>query len=79
MLQRSHCWTRSPEPRCSPRWTRTINPSINSRMLCQLSYGGLWAGQGYQPGEASDPEGGTQFGEHVGGLGLIHRVRGIHP
>ena len=26
---------------CSPIWTRTRNPSINSRMLCQLSYGGL--------------------------------------
>ncbi len=26
--------------RCSPDWTRTSNPSINSRMLCQLSYGG---------------------------------------
>ena len=26
----------------SPIWTRTRNPSINSRMLCQLSYGGLW-------------------------------------
>ena len=25
----------------SPIWTRTRNPSINSRMLCQLSYGGL--------------------------------------
>src|SRR3954469_6316809 len=25
----------------SPDWTRTSNPSINSRMLCQLSYGGL--------------------------------------
>ena len=25
---------------CSPDWTRTSNPSINSRMLCQLSYGG---------------------------------------
>ncbi len=24
----------------SPRWTRTINPAINSRMLCQLSYRG---------------------------------------
>ena len=24
----------------SPIWTRTRNPSINSRMLCQLSYGG---------------------------------------
>lgn len=26
---------------CSPNWTRTSNRSINSRMLCQLSYGGL--------------------------------------
>ena len=26
----------------SPDWTRTSNPSINSRMLCQLSYGGLF-------------------------------------
>jgi hypothetical protein len=26
---------------CSPAWTRTRNPSVNSRMLCQLSYGGL--------------------------------------
>jgi hypothetical protein len=25
---------------CSSSWTRTSNPSINSRMLCQLSYGG---------------------------------------
>ena len=24
----------------SPDWTRTSNPPINSRMLCQLSYGG---------------------------------------
>ena len=28
--------------KCSPDWTRTSNPSINSRMLCQLSYGGLF-------------------------------------
>ena len=27
---------------CSPIWTRTRNPSINSRMLCQLSYRGLF-------------------------------------
>ena len=27
-------------PFSSPDWTRTSNPSINSRMLCQLSYGG---------------------------------------
>lgn len=27
---------------CSPDWTRTSNPSINSRMLCQLSYGGMF-------------------------------------
>ena len=25
---------------CSSDWTRTSNPAINSRMLCQLSYGG---------------------------------------
>jgi hypothetical protein len=25
---------------CSPDWTRTSNRPINSRMLCQLSYGG---------------------------------------
>ena len=25
---------------CSPSWTRTNNPAINSRMLCQLSYRG---------------------------------------
>src|SRR5690242_7815743 len=25
---------------CSPGWTRTTNPSVNSRMLCQLSYRG---------------------------------------
>jgi hypothetical protein len=25
---------------CSSGWTRTNNPAINSRMLCQLSYGG---------------------------------------
>jgi hypothetical protein len=26
---------------CSPGWTRTSNPLINSQMLCQLSYRGL--------------------------------------
>ena len=25
----------------SPDWTRTSNPSVNSRMLCQLSYRGI--------------------------------------
>jgi hypothetical protein len=25
---------------CSPGWTRTNNPPVNSRMLCQLSYRG---------------------------------------
>ena len=28
---------------CSPGWTRTNNPSVNSRMLCQLSYRGRLA------------------------------------
>ena len=32
----------------SPEWTRTTNPAINSRMLCQLSYGGpvAWVATG---------------------------------
>ena len=25
---------------CSPDWTRTSNLPVNSRLLCQLSYGG---------------------------------------
>jgi hypothetical protein len=31
---------------CSPGWTRTSNPSVNSRMLCQLSYRGLTPASG---------------------------------
>src|SRR5512146_457802 len=31
---------RGQERRSSPGWTRTNNPPINSRMLCQLSYRG---------------------------------------
>ena len=34
------CGDRPSRCACSPRWTRTINPAINSRMLCQLSYRG---------------------------------------
>jgi hypothetical protein len=30
--------------RSSPGWTRTNNPPVNSRMLCQLSYRGLAGG-----------------------------------
>jgi hypothetical protein len=33
---------------CSSDWTRTSNPAINSRMLCQLSYGGPY-GRGAEP------------------------------
>ena len=33
----SRCGTASS---CSPGWTRTNNPPVNSRMLCQLSYRG---------------------------------------
>ncbi len=29
----------------SPGWTRTNNPPVNSRMLCQLSYRGQRAGR----------------------------------
>ena len=35
--------SRSTQSRSSPGWTRTNNPSVNSRMLCQLSYRGLAA------------------------------------
>src|SRR5207248_1529867 len=31
--------------RSSPGWTRTNNPSVNSRMLCQLSYRGSIGGR----------------------------------
>ena len=47
----------TPNPRGgSPVWTRTKNRPINSRELCQLSYGGMFAGfpenaaEPYQPG-----------------------------
>jgi hypothetical protein len=30
----------------SPGWTRTNNPPVNSRMLCQLSYRGTVLGAG---------------------------------
>jgi hypothetical protein len=33
---------------CSPGWTRTSNPSVNSRMLCQLSYRGLLPARGHR-------------------------------
>ena len=32
------------EKQSSPGWTRTNNPSVNSRMLCQLSYRGSRGG-----------------------------------
>ncbi len=32
---------RAEVPFCSSNWARTSDPSINSRMLCQLSYGGM--------------------------------------
>ena len=31
---------RGSERESSPGWTRTSNPPVNSRMLCQLSYAG---------------------------------------
>ncbi len=34
------CVCRSGPVLCSPGWTRTNNPPVNSRMLCQLSYRG---------------------------------------
>src|SRR6476620_8843742 len=39
----------------SPGWTRTNNPPVNSRMLCQLSYRGIGGGNCSPPsGEGSD-------------------------
>jgi hypothetical protein len=32
-------------PDDSPGWTRTNNPPVNSRMLCQLSYRGTVLGE----------------------------------
>jgi hypothetical protein len=37
------------DARGSPGWTRTSNPSVNSRMLCQLSYRGMLQGRLYGP------------------------------
>jgi hypothetical protein len=42
----------------SPEWTRTTNPAINSRMLCQLSYGGTVAR--WRP-EATIPDPGVRM------------------
>ena len=38
-------FARGQEDRNSPGWTRTNNPPVNSRMLCQLSYRGRQRGQ----------------------------------
>ena len=39
------------DPWCTPTWTRTKNPSVNSRMLCQLSYRGTtWDSVPDEPG-----------------------------
>src|SRR4051794_38670501 len=35
---------------CSPGWTRSNNPPVNSRMLCQLSYRGSNSGKVSKPG-----------------------------
>ena len=40
---RSPCWVAATFKCGSSDWTRTSNHSINSRVLCQLSYGGLSA------------------------------------
>jgi hypothetical protein len=39
---------------CSSGWARTSDPSINSRMLCQLSYGGPVLGEAREFTLASD-------------------------
>jgi hypothetical protein len=40
--------------RSSPGWTRTNNPPVNSRMLCQLSYRGSAANGTRVSGEFAD-------------------------
>ena len=48
----------------SPIWTRTRNPSINSRMLCQLSYGGIRQCATSRPRTISIPDQVTHPGSH---------------
>jgi integrase len=50
----------------SPRRTRTFNPSVNSRMLCQLSYRGSLAWLAYRSVRVSAPLG---FGFQRFGVG----------
>jgi hypothetical protein len=45
---------------CSPGWTRTSNPSVNSRTLCQLSYRGSCATR-----DDSSVRGGCRAKTHV--------------
>ncbi len=60
------------QPQRSPNWTRTNNPSINSRMLCQLSYGGMTDEHYQGQGQPLDPEGRSQFRE--GAIGTSRDV-----
>jgi hypothetical protein len=57
---------------CSPDWTRTNNPAINSRMLCQLSYGGS-AGATRWPVESTSPARRGRAGTRPGGGAPGHR------
>src|SRR4051812_32805055 len=43
----------------SPGWTRTNNPSVNSRMLCLLSYRGKSVGRVYDFGGGASRSRGT--------------------
>ena len=59
----------------SPGWTRTNNPPINSRMLCQLSYRGTVLGEARNCSGALDQlsDGRADFFEGL--LELFHALR----
>jgi hypothetical protein len=64
----------------SSGWTRTSNPSINSRMLCQLSYRGMREAGGIVANRfwLREPHG-LQLPDRTGGdrsLGPAHRGAG---
>src|SRR5215210_3395483 len=61
-------------PPGSPGWTRTSNPSVNSRMLCQLSYRGKLQMRlyGSRPAASSFRGGGAQGALELLNLRLEH-------
>ena len=64
-------------PQRSPTWTRTKNPPINSRMLCQLSYGGMTDEHYQVTKRALHPEGVSQLCQSAVSTGRHQWVTGI--